>query len=128
VKKILSVTCGLFNKLKDVNEAVKPLGCAQLTQKATQTALIFPRVDSRYQLGVPSDERQFVLYIQKLKEVIKKIHAAAVVHIDLYPSNIFWAFEENNITIQLIDWDSATLIGDYFTESMSKAMKSHKED
>ena len=36
----------------------------------------------------------------------------------MYPSNILWRFQEEKIVIRNVDWDTATFIGDSFTDTM----------
>ena len=58
------------------------------------------------------------LYLVRLNEAVMKIHEAGVIHIDLYPSNILWRCQDDNIVIRIVDWDVATLKGHSLTEEM----------
>lgn len=65
-----------------------------------------------YRMGTPPrhDSDLYQRYLSALREAVSQIHNAGVVHLDLYPSNIFWKAEENAVTIKVIDWDVAHLL------------------
>ena len=67
-----------------------------------------------YQIGVPAESHLQQLYIEELSRVIDSIHESGFVHLDLYPSNIMWRYDEQDggrMSILIIDWDSIHEIG-----------------
>jgi hypothetical protein len=112
----LAYLWNVFEALKDIEEAVKPLGYATTMKDRTpEKCLIFPKLGASFRMGVPEDERQFKEYITALSNVVKRQHQKLVVHVDLYPSNILWDLFSDSIRIRIVDWDAATFIGDAFT-------------
>ena len=114
----------VYQSLSNVKEAIKPLGFVRICQydknlqvkKETEMEyLIFPMLIG-YQMGVPSDESDYILFLDELKRVINLVHKAGVVHVDLYPSNIMWKKEDGNIIIRIVDWDAATILFEKFPE------------
>ena len=100
----------VFEALKDVDEAVKPLGYATtMKNKVSGKCLIFPKLDASFRMGTPEAEKQFKEYITAFLNVIKRQHQRQVVHVDLYPSNVLWDFLGDSIRIRIVDWDAATL-------------------
>ena len=118
----------IFEALKDVEEVVKPLGYA-ISEKDKKNAefLIFPKLDGSFKMGVPTDAEEFNEYMTAVSHAIKRLHRNHVVHVDLYPSNILWYRQDGKIIIRIVDWDSATFIGDAFTPKMSKVFVSEDE-
>jgi hypothetical protein len=52
-----------------------------------------------YRMGAPNRVKQSALfdaYRNKLREVVKTVHEAGVIHVDLYSSNIMWKVRDNN--------------------------------
>ena len=47
-----------------------------------------------------------------IQATVKRIHAAGVLHLDLYPSNIMWSKVGAEFSVVIIDWDSAHFIGE----------------
>lgn len=119
----------IYEQLADVDEAVLPLCFANLKRFENPTVektIIFPKLEPEFKMGVPSNKDLFALYLVKLKEAIKKIHAKGVIHIDLYPSNILWRVHEgteDKIVIRIVDWDAATFTNDSFTDRMKMRLK-----
>jgi len=68
-------------------------------------ALMFHKLPADvFNQGVPVEDDDFKLFIMELKKVLCDVHAAGVVHLDLYPSNIFWRkLDDSNVEIRLID-------------------------
>ena len=111
----------VYDRLDGLIVAVLPLCVANLNEGDSlprRQVVIFPRLESGFAMGVPSDRQLFDQYLVKLEEAIGKIHAAGVIHVDLYPSNILWRSVDGEIVVRIVDWDAATLLGDSFTETM----------
>ena len=63
-----------------------------------------------YQIGAPDRGRYpdlFVRFKQALRSAVDAIHAAGVLHCDLYLSNVMWRESNDSIEIKLIDFDAA---------------------
>jgi hypothetical protein len=93
---------------------VYPL-CVREKENDEDASLIFLNICKfGYQIGVPVDHHLQQLYINKLSQVIESIHLSGYVHLDLYPSNIMWKYDEHDgqgMSILVIDWDSIHEIG-----------------
>lgn len=76
-------------------------------------------------MGVPSVESLFQRFMVKLDETIKKFNAKGIIHVDLYPSNILWRYDREDIIIRIVDWDAATFVGDSFTSDMESRLKNN---
>lgn len=68
-----------------------------------------------YNIGAPNlfdDEELFDKYVKALKEAVRQIHDAGVLHCDLYLSNVMWKhnFLTDVVDIKLIDWDCSHTI------------------
>ena len=102
----------VFEALKDVDEAVKPLGYATtMKNKVSEKCLIFPKLDASFRMGVPEAEKQFKEYITAFLNVIKRQHQRQVVHVDLYPSNVLWDLLGDSNRNRIVNWDTATFFG-----------------
>ena len=106
----------VFEALKDVDGAVKPLGYSTtMKNKVSGKCLIFPKLDSSFRMGVPEAEKEFKEYITAfsllLLNVSKHQHQRQVVHVDLYPSNVLWDLLGDSNRTRIVDWDAATFIG-----------------
>jgi hypothetical protein len=121
LEKSLHYQWKVYQKLEDVDEAVKPLAFSNLKEKekVETKELIFPMLTD-FKMGVPSNDAEFNLFVENLKVAIRNIHGCGIVHIDLYPSNILWKFDDENVTIRIVDWDVATVIGDKFPPAILK--------
>lgn len=121
-EKSLDYMWDIYEALKDVEEVVKPLCFARLDSDEeglkNSDELIFPMLVG-FTMGVPTDNDTFAAYIKELLNVIKKVHHAGVVHLDLYPSNIMWKLEGGHVVIRIVDWDAASKIGEAFPENMT---------
>lgn len=62
--------------------------------------------DGLFNLFPPATACVLELYADALRVFISSLHAALVVHGDLYPSNVLWR-EASSIVIKVIDWDTA---------------------
>jgi hypothetical protein len=127
---------GLFSSFQTLNKAystpcsqfiVYPL-CVREKGYDDDASLIFINIcTSAYQIGVPADPHLQQFFIEELKSVIESIHQSGFVHLDLYPSNIMWKYDENNVmSIRLIDWDSIHEIGKKY-DSRTQEILSRKK-
>lgn len=121
----------IFQKLHDnkVDVAVLPVairsGVLNERDYMCHDVLIFPMLDSEFQMGVPQDNVEFSAYIKELKRSYKLMHAAGVVHVDGYPSNILWKKDINGaIVIRFVDFDAASVIDQPFDLGIHELLNS----
>jgi serine/threonine protein kinase len=88
-----------------------------------------------YQIGVPADHDLQQLYINELSRVIEIIHGSGFVHLDLYPSNIMWRYDDQRqdggaggggMSILVIDWDSIHEIGKKYDSKTQDILKTKR--
>ena len=87
-----------------------------------------------YRIGAPdrTKERElFDSFREEYRRIVKRIHAAGVIHCDLYLSNVMWRMRTNSsgqvVDIVIIDWDCAhCLMEGKFYPKVGKALRSHK--
>ena len=70
-----------------------------------------------YLTGTPdrvNDPELYNRFVVELKRVVGLVHAAGVIHVDLYASNIMWksnadniAGDPNSVCIKIVDWDAS---------------------
>jgi hypothetical protein len=107
---------------------VYPL-CVREPSNDVDASLVFINIcELGYQIGVPADQRLQQLYIEELSRVIESIHESGFVHLDLYPSNIMWKYDEQDarLSIRVIDWDSIHEIGkkyDFKTQEILSTLR-----
>eukprot|EP01036_Dinobryon_divergens_P028601 gene28601-37571_t len=106
----------IFQRLsdRDVKEAVLPVAVlsGKLDQRSylKHDSLVFPRLDGNL-MGVPGDETIFQIYLTQLKKAFKNLHAAGVVHLDGFPSNIMWLLErDGRVDVRFVELDVASVI------------------
>eukprot|EP01033_Poteriospumella_lacustris_P001015 gene1015-731_t len=96
---------------------VFPICIREDDDNSNKSGLVYPRLDpTRYQIGLPRDPSRRKEYFETLRNAMNVIHdGARVLHLDLYPSNIMWSWndESQHIQIKLIDWDAAVLMDWY---------------
>jgi serine/threonine protein kinase len=89
-----------------------------LEPDATKPDILFLRLSNDWNIGVPSIATIRTPYCALLKEVVKRMHEAGLVHLDLMPCNIAWKSTNNKeIEIKLLDFDTASDIGLPISES-----------
>ena len=80
--------------------------------------------DERFIHGFPLDNQDtFNIFFMELLRIIKLLHMEAqYVHLDLYPSNIYYKIDSdtNNCEIKLIDWDTVCEVGCTIAEYESR--------
>jgi hypothetical protein len=95
------------------------------TPKATESyEILYPdlRLDG-FRIGCPNrtDTETFNKYTAALNEAVNQVHAAGVVHGDLYVSNIMWKQNKHgSIIIRIIDWDTAHCLSEGDFQPMVK--------
>ena len=65
----------------------------------------------------------FRRYLAAMNQAVELLHESKVVHMDLYPSNIFWRQEEDSISIKIIDWDASAELGSPLSPLMIDALR-----
>jgi serine/threonine protein kinase len=89
--------------------------------------LFFPDLSQDgFVIGAPTDHR-FPTYLKELKRAVDTIHGAGVVHLDLYPSNIMWKFDDSDVKIRIIDWDVAHCVCEELAEAVGCAKRGGHE-
>lgn len=75
------------------------------------------------------NEQLFQLFLATLHTAVAAIHAAGVLHCDLYPSNIMWksnTSEDGGMKIKIIDWDCAHCFAEgRFSPQVESALNNH---
>jgi hypothetical protein len=84
-----------------------------------------------YKMGTPNrlaDEDLYQRFLVSLKLAVEAIHAAGVLHCDLYPSNIMWCDDgASTVSIKIIDWDCAHCLAEgAFCPRIAEALMEHK--
>lgn len=106
----------VFERLKEKNVKVciYPVGivCGKfdLENYLLKDVILYPRLNSNeWNLGLPSSREDFEIFYPSLLEAFKSIHEAGVIHMDAYPSNIFWKKDSKDaVSIRIVDWDVAS--------------------
>ena len=121
-RQALPLLWDVFETLSGLDEVVKPLGYGELIGiENGDRCLFFNNLYGEgFVMGVPSDEQIYLPFCEALMLLTRKIHARGVIHVDLYPSNILWLYQDGEIKIRLIDWDAATFKGQTYPDSMMK--------
>mmetsp|Transcript_17988 Transcript_17988/g.36259 ORF Transcript_17988/g.36259 Transcript_17988/m.36259 type:complete len:393 (+) Transcript_17988:394-1572(+) len=75
--------------------------------------LVYPDMTAQgFRVGIPDhDSDIFEAYVRAVENAVDAVHAAGVVHLDLYVSNIMHRITNDNVEIRIVDWDAAHLIG-----------------
>ena len=85
--------------------------CPSGNEWKNEFAMVFQRLVG-YRTGRP-DRTQFAAFTIALINVVRKLHRAGVVHIDLFPNNVMWKFEPTgDCHVMLVDFDASLFIGD----------------
>lgn len=72
-----------------------------------------------FQQGFPVDNKE--LFVTELLRFCKLLHEKNLVHIDLYPSNLFYKLSSSGIQLKIIDWDTVCEIGEPLPETLFPA-------
>jgi hypothetical protein len=79
-------------------------------------------------IGAPNrmtDEDNYNKYCISLRRAVDAVHAAGVLHVDLYLSNVMWKKTGDEVEIKIIDWDASQLLSQ---EDFHPNIKSKLED
>jgi len=112
------------------SNAARPNVVAPITIRTADNrmhdALVFhDLVKQGFTIGLPADREQRKLYLQALREAVDAVHRAGVVHLDLYPSNVFWKLVDGRIIIKIIDWDAAHLVNEPLAPKALERINNH---
>ena len=64
-------------------------------------------------IGAPNrmtNEEDYNKYCISLRRAVHAVHAAGVIHVDLYLSNVMWKKSGDEVEIRIIDWDTSQLL------------------
>jgi hypothetical protein len=64
-------------------------------------------------IGAPNrmtHEEDYNKYCLSLRRAVHAVHAAGVIHVDLYLSNVMWKKTGDEVEIKIIDWDASQLL------------------
>jgi Lipopolysaccharide kinase (Kdo/WaaP) family len=77
-----------------------------------KNSIAFPRLEG-FKTGVPRVGEPFRKEVlAALKTALQAVHAAGVVHMDLYPDNVLWRkAAADEVEVRLVDFDAALFIG-----------------
>jgi hypothetical protein len=91
--------------------------------------LVFENLSqSGWKIGVPIDKNLREKYFQNLKWSIDLLHHCGVVHMDLYPSNIFWKATDNGeVLVKLIDFDASVFITEPLSRELTYRLAAHEQ-
>jgi hypothetical protein len=90
--------------------------------------IVFPHLSwEGYRLGMPTAQSQRVALVKAIRAAVSLIHAAGVVHVDLYFSNIMWKIDpQDNILVKVIDWDTAHAAGEPLMNSIRQRLSTDR--
>lgn len=72
--------------------------------------------DPPYSFTVPKDWAAAKMFVAACGRVVSQLHAAGVVHGDLYVSNIVWRRRSDQIEVKVLDWDTAFFVAEHADE------------
>ena len=88
--------------------------CFRERTSSTKLSLVFEdltrKEDGAYSVGLPDKIELWDQWMSSVETAVKEMHAASVVHVDLYPSNIMWRKSPDasgGVEIKLVDFDVA---------------------
>jgi len=83
----------------------------------SELAVAFPRLEGHAD-GVPAPgEPLRAPVLAALRDALRRVHRAGVVHLDLFPGNVLWAARgeggggAGGVSLRLVDFDAALLVG-----------------
>ena len=108
---------------------VFPISVREYGESTEESSIVFPNL-SDYKIGLPASQDERYSYLSILRCAISRIHAAGVVHMDLYPSNVMWKLDKDNgLKLKIIDWDAAVYCDDDLPQDVIRRLeKSCRED
>jgi hypothetical protein len=108
----------VFNKL--YNSAARQYVAFPLSIRTPDSAsrklyqIIYPNLSTLgFVIGAPNrmtNEEDYDKYCLSLRRAVHAVHAAGVLHVDLYLSNVMWRKTGDEIEIKIIDWDTSQLL------------------
>lgn len=75
------------------------------------------QADPPYNLFVRADWATAKLYVDECDRFVARLHAARVVHGDLYVSNISWRQCSGVVEVKIMDWDTAFFIDEHVSSA-----------
>jgi hypothetical protein len=105
-------------KLECRQTIVFPLCVRQM--KAGIDHLVFPLL-SNHTIGMPAELSVRDVFLDAVEVAMNAFHDAGVVHMDFYPSNIMWRYDDQTkiCDVKIIDWDSVHAIGETLGDNVS---------
>lgn len=90
--------------------------------------IVFPHLSrDGYRLGMPTAPSQREALVQAIQVAVRLIHAAGVVHVDLYFSNIMWKIDAGgNMLVKIIDWDAVHAAGEPLIDSIRQCISADR--
>ncbi|KAK1859743.1 hypothetical protein I4F81_002337 [Pyropia yezoensis] len=88
--------------------------------------MIFPnlaKADPPYHLFVPADWATANLFVDECDRVVSRLHAARVVHGDLYVSNIAWRQGSDKIDVKIMDWDTSFFMDEHSANHLPESLR-----
>jgi len=119
----------LHSNINCRNLVVFPICVREYNDDISECYIVFPKLDSNYQIGLPNEDVLRESFIDKFKDAIHKFHEAGVVHMDLYLSNIMWCkIGCAEVKLKFIDWDSSLFIDDIMPTRTLHQLPLHREE
>jgi hypothetical protein len=87
---------------------VLPITSVTRVDGVSDGQLVFPHLSRQgFRLGMPTDPSQRDALVEAILQAMHRIHAAGVVHVDLYFSNIMWRRDaDGQMLVMIVDWDT----------------------
>lgn len=85
--------------------------------------MVFPNLteaDPPYSFTMPKVWATANLFVAECERVVSRLHAAGVVHGDLYVSNVAWRSRVGKIEVKIIDWDTAFFVAEHADQHAHK--------
>ena len=108
--------------------AIFPICVREFDDDSEKTMIVFPKLNLPYRIGLPSSADLRNSFMSKLEDAMTKFHAAGVVHIDLYLSNLMWReVSSTEVQLKVIDWDSAHFIHELLFDDVARILSKRRE-
>lgn len=124
----------LFVKAEVRPHVVFPLAIRALVDFDDEYMIIYEDLSREdYRIGCPDrteDSNLFETFRDEFRRIMDLVHAAGVIHCDLYLSNVMWRkneIVENRVDVVIIDWDCAHCLTERkFCRKIAEALERHK--